>query len=227
MVDPPGDDDGGGVVVAVPMLRRAHRVAPLLESIVTTAPAARVVFAVTPSDLPVVDAVRAADAEMIMVAWSTLGDYARKINTVYRSTTEPLILLGADDLLFHPGWVAACRRALAPGIGVVGTNDLGSPRVTRGEHATHSLVTRQYADQSGVIDQPGAICHEGYYHEFVDDELVETAKARGAWAMALDAHVEHLHPNWDKAPNDSLYLAQRARMARGRPIYLRRRRLWT
>lgn len=227
MGHPLGDDDGGGVVVAVPMLRRAHRVAPLLESIGSTAPKARVVFAVTPSDTPVIEAVHAADAEIMMVAWSPLGDYARKINTVYRATTEPLILTGADDLLFHPGWVAACRRALTPRIGVVGTNDLGSPRVTRGEHATHSLVTRWYADQRGVIDQPGAICHEGYYHEFVDDELVETAKARGAWAMALDAHIEHLHPNWGKAPNDSLYMAQRARMARGRPIYLRRRPLWT
>jgi hypothetical protein len=212
--------------VLVPMLGRAHRVTPLLDSIRATADV-RVVFVCSPNDQKVHDAIDQEGAERIDVDGPRPGDYARKINASYRHTTEPLLFLGADDLLFHPGWYEAAIAMLAEGVGVVGTNDLGSPRVQRGEHSTHSLVTRTYVDEFGTIDQPGQVLHEGYPHEFVDDELVATAKHRGAWAFAADSHVEHMHPSWGKAPMDPLYAQQRKRMDLGRRVYRRRQTLWT
>lgn len=216
------------LIILVPMLGRAHRVRPLLDSIEATVPDAAVLFCVSPHDTAVHNEIDRAGRLRLTVPWSTRGDYARKINTGYRLSTEPLLFLAADDLLFHPGWFEAAAAQLGPGIGVVGTNDLGSPRVIAGEHSTHSLVTRVYADQFGTIDRPGEILHEGYPHEFCDDELVGTAKARGAWSMAQDSHVEHLHPNWGKGQShtDALYLAQPRRMREGRPIFARRSRLW-
>jgi hypothetical protein len=214
------------LVILVPMLGRPHRVHPLLESIRETTPGAKIMFMVTPGDHSVRSTIEATDSYWIPVAYYPIGDYARKINTGYRNTTEPLIFTAADDLLFHPGWIEAAREKLNPGIGVVGTNDLGSPRVIAGDHSTHSLVTREYADTYGLIDQPGAILYEGYPHEWVDDELVATARHRGAWAMAHDSHVEHLHPNWGKAPDDPMYSQQRNRMMRGKRTYLRRSQLW-
>lgn len=215
------------VVVLVPMLGRAHRVGPLLDSLRTTAPDARPLFLVSPDDHPVHAAVDAEGADRVTVPGPSPGDYARKINTGLRASTEPLLFLGADDLRFHPGWFDAAVEKMTGPVGVVGTNDLGSPRVIVGDHATHSLVSRDYADTFGTIDEPGKILHEGYPHEFVDDELVETAKHRGAWAFAADSHVEHLHPSWGKAPADPMYRQQRRRMAEGRPIYQARRHLWT
>jgi hypothetical protein len=214
------------VVIVVPILARAHRVAPLVDSIRATCDA-RIVFAVTTTDRLVHQAVDAAGCKRIAVAPTQRGDYARKVNAVYRATTEPLIFLGADDLRFHPGWLEAARSQLLPGIGVVGTNDLGSPRVMAGEHATHSLVTRAYADEHGTLDGPGAILCERYVHEYVDDELVGTAKLRGAWAFAVDSHVEHLHPNWGKGKMDKLYAQQGRRMRADRALHQQRARLWT
>jgi len=214
------------LVIVVPMLGRAHRVAPLVESIRATC-AGRVLFALTPGDDEVRAAVDALDCEHIDVPRQPVGDYARKINAGYRSTTEAHILCGADDLKFHPGWYEAAVAALGPGIGVVGTNDLGNPRVMAGQHATHCLVTRDYADRFGTVDQAGQIMHEGYPHEYVDDELIGTAKMRRAWAFAPGSHVEHLHPNWGKAPRDEMYDQQQARMRAGADLYRRRRRLWT
>jgi hypothetical protein len=207
------------------MLGRPHRVAPLLTSIRATCDA-RVMFCLSPLDLEVAAAVEAAGEEHILVPRQRLGDYARKINAGYRTTDEELLFLAADDLLFHPGWLEAAVAQLKPGIGVVGTNDLGSPRVMAGEHATHSLVTREYADRFGLIDKRGAVLFEGYHHEWVDDELVGTAKGRSAWAFATDAHVEHLHPNWGKGEMDSLYAQQRQRMRASATLYRRRSRLW-
>lgn len=208
------------------MLGRAHRVEPLLGSIHATC-AARVLFCCTEGDGDVIAAVDAAGAERLTFPPRRVGDYAAKINRGYRHTSESLVFLGACDLHFHPGWFEAATARLGDRVGVVGTNDLGSPRVMRGEHATHSLVTRDYADRFGTIDQPGEILHEGYVHELVDDELVGTAKHRRAWAFADDSHVEHLHPHWGKAATDDSYEGQRHRMEESRRLYRRRRRMWT
>lgn len=214
------------LVVLVPILRRAHRVAPLLESVRSTCDA-RVLFVCTVDDQAVLDAVDEAGAERMQIPWQSTGDYARKINVGIAATTEPLIFTGADDLAFQPGWLRAARARLRPGIGVVGTNDRCNRRTIRGEHATHMLVTRSYVEQFGTIDEPGKFYHEGYPHEFCDDEAVATAKLRGAFAHARDSIVEHLHPMTGRAPTDELYDGQAARMVLGRPIFEQRRALWT
>lgn len=214
------------LAILVPMLGRAHRVSPLLESIDTTTPGCRVLFLLTPGDYAVLAAVKDAGREYLTVDRQPYGDYARKINTGYRNTTEPLLFTAADDLHFHPGWFEVATAELRPGIGVVGTNDLGNPRVLSGQHATHFLVARWYADL-GTIDQPRAIFHEGYPHEFVDDELIGTARLRNAFAMAMGSHVEHLHPDYGKAPSDAMYSEQGQRMRKGSARFKSRRRMWT
>lgn len=218
---------GRDLAIIVPMLGRAHRVVPLVESIRAATPAARIVFCTTPGDDDVVRAVDALGLERFTVGRYQTGDWARKINTGYRFTSEPYLFTGADDLHFHAGWYGAALAQLGPGIGVVGTNDLGAPRVMAGQHATHMLVTRAYADEFGTIDGPGAIAAECYPHEYTDDEIVGTARYRGAWAFAVDSHVEHLHPDWGKAPTDDMYRGQRDRMRRGRRLFQIRQRRWT
>jgi hypothetical protein len=215
------------LAILVPMLGRAHRVAPLLESIREATPDARVLFLVTTGDLPVIDVLDSIGAERVELPGRTRGDYAVKINTGYRLTAEPLLFLAADDLHFHPGWFEQATAKLTPGVGVVGTNDLCNRRTMRGEHSTHSLVTREYVERFGTIDEPGKILHEGYVHEFVDDELVGTARKRRAYAHAAKAVVEHLHPMNGQAPMDSLYRRQGMRMRASRDLYQRRRQLWT
>lgn len=217
---------GATCVVLVPVLRRPHRVAPLIESLTASGADARPLFICSSDDVSMVEAVDASVADKLVVDWpgGTKGDYAKKINAGYMASTEPWLFTGADDLHFHEGWLAnalECRPAH-----VIGTNDLGNERVLKGVHATHSLVNRRYVDTFGTIDQPGLVLHEGYQHEYVDDELVATAKKRGAWAFAADSIVEHLHPAWGKAPTDDLYDAQRQRMDASRRHFQRRSFLW-
>lgn len=219
---------GSAVVVVIPVLRRPHRVEPLLRSLREATPEPhRPLFVATEGDDEEIAEIRRARADLLVVPPRPVGDWAYKVNTAYRETTEPFLFLGADDLDFRPGWLpAALRRMDDPAIGVVGTNDLGNARVMAGEHATHLLVRRAYVDRFGTADERGKIACEKYPHEFVDDEIVGTAKARGAWSPALDSIVEHLHPNWGKAPSDPLYDAQSRRMMQGRRVYRSRRRLW-
>lgn len=180
----------------------------------------------TSGDTAEIEAVEAAGADHLDVTYQPRGDYARKINIAYTATAEPWLFLAADDLQFHPGWLEQAAAHVVGTVGVVGTNDLGNPRVIRGEHATHCLVTRSYVDAHGTIDELGKVLHEGYHHEYVDDELVGTAKHRDAWAFADSSIVEHLHPHWNKAPSDEIYDAQAVRMRASRDHFLQRRRLW-
>lgn len=211
------------LAVLVPVLGRPHRIVPFLQSLAAATPGRyRVVFIADSHDTPTIGAIEKAHATPLIVD----GNYAHKINKGVHATSEQLLFLGADDLHFHPGWLEAAKAKLTPGIGVVGTNDLCNGRVIAGEHSTHSLVTRAYTEL-GTIDDPTRLLHEGYPHEFVDDEFVQTAMYRGAYAHAHDSVVEHLHPQVGKAPMDDLYAAQRQRMRHGARIYRRRRHLWT
>lgn len=132
--------------------------------------------------------------------------FAERMNAGYRDTTEPLMFVVGDDVRFRAGWLDQAQAVMARGYSVVGTNDLGNPRVVAGEHATHFLVRRSYVDEIGASwDGPKVLAHEGYRHWYVDDEIVTAAKQRDMWAMAIDSHVEHLHPQWGKGHIDAIY----------------------
>jgi hypothetical protein len=242
---------GENLVIVVPTIR-PHRIAPTLESAKAATPDARVLFVVDHDDTATQQAVQAVASgpgavggphtHLLSTDGVDLllcdGGWPKKINAGIAASTEPLIFTGADDLDFREGWFeAAAPRIQDPAeaggrngcIGVVGTNDLGNPRVMAGKHATHFLVARWYAEW-GTVDEPGKLLHEGYEVEFSDDELIATAKVRGCWAMALDAEVEHLHPVWgkgdEKAQDDPSYNRIKDRMARGRAIFNSRKPLW-
>lgn len=221
------------VALLIPMLTRPHRVGPLVASIrnVTIVPHV-IVFVCTEGDDEVIAAVEAVRdvqpfVELYVIPPNERGDYAKKINFGYAVTTEPFLFLGADDLRFHRGWDRAALKTMSrQGIGVVGTQDQANARVRQGRHATHSLVSRAYVDEFGTIDEPGKVLHEGYLHEFVDDEFVETARKRRVFAFEHRSVVEHLHPSVGKAQWDPLYNAQARRMRADREVFNTRRKLW-
>ncbi len=214
------------IVIIVPVLGRPQNAQPLVDSIrAATTVERRIVFVCQPHDAEQVEACIATGAEI-----STnplVGDkWSAKINSVYRSSSEPFLLLAADDLRFHAGWDTAALELAEQGYGVVGTNDLGNGEVMRGLHSTHPLVSRHYIDCCGTIDECGKVVTEKYQHNFVDVELVETAKARGAWAFAADSHVEHLHPLWRKGVDDATYRIGREHYAEDQRLLASRRKLW-
>lgn len=213
------------VAVLVPMLGRPQTVDPLRESLAASTDKAHLVWIVTDTDTAVRDAT-AGDTVVVVPAYQR-GDYARKMNAGYRATTEPWLFLGACDIRFHPGWWEACMAKAKAGYKVIGTNDLGNRGTADGRLSTHTLVQRSYVDRHGTIDQPGQMLHEGYWHEFVDNEFTQTAKARGVYGHAPHAHVEHLHWLWGKRDRDEVDADYEQRMADGERLYLKRRRLWT
>jgi len=213
------------VAILVPVLRRPHRVKPLLDSIESATPEPhRVLFIPDENDSQEIEALEQAGAEYFTVPPRT--NWAAKLNEGYGRTTEPWLFCGADDLNFHPDWFSRALRWATPDTGVIGTNDLCNPRVMTGIHSTHMLVRRSYIDANGTVDEEGKLLHEGYAHEYADDELVQTVMARGVYVHAFDAIVEHLHPMVGKAEDDATYRQGRSATARSRRLFAQRRKLW-
>ena len=220
--------------ILIPVLGRPENAARQVADIdAATDGDYRIVFITTATDVEecrAVDHLRSLHPHVkhLSVNPNKVGDYAKKINFAVRNTKSRWLFTGADDLHFHPGWFPhAVLASVSTGCRVVGTQDLGNRRVMKGEHSTHSLVDRSYIDEMGTIDAPGQMLHEGYVHEFVDDEFIETAKHRDEFVFAWNSIVEHLHPLWGKAPSDRLYDDHRRRMSLGRRVYTKRRRMWT
>lgn len=188
--------------VIVPVLRRPQNAEPFMASLRASTGLAKVYAVASEGDDETIAAWIQAGATVIQ--GTDIGvSFAAKVNAGYAMTEEPWLFITGDDVRFHPGWLDHLQ---ATGGDVIGTNDLGNPRVIRGEHATHMLIRRSYVDEHGASwDGPKVVCHEGYRHWYVDDEIVTVARSRGVFSHAPGAVVEHLHPIWGKGEPDDVY----------------------
>lgn len=198
--------DSPPIAVLVPVLSRPQNVSKLVASFraTTSSKDAVLYFVAQASDAAEVEAIRRAGFEPILVDDANRS-WAKKINRGFEQTTEPWLLLGADDLRFRSGWVDVVRKLLRVHRGVIGTNDLGNGSTIRGTSSTHPLVRRKYAEICGTIDQRNKIVHEGYDHNFPDTELSLTAKQRGVYIHCVRCIIEHMHPAWGKSSSDATY----------------------
>jgi hypothetical protein len=236
------------ILVLVPVLNRPQAVAPLVESLAASmrhpTVTADLLFICSPGDTAennaVDDAALAADDSVyvtaLVVDWQPgAGDYARKMNYGWKHARDgweghdpfDYVLLGADDLVFHPGWAEqAVAEQLRSGACVVGTNDLGNRSVMRGLHATHPLVHTGYT--CGLVDNPDPdmLLNTAYDHSYVDNEFVGTAKLRGTFQPCVESVVEHLHPFWGKSKRDGTYDKGARRMHEDQRLWMQRRHLW-
>jgi hypothetical protein len=217
------------VDVIIPVLHRPQNVKPLMESLKATAPLARAWFVCEPDDIIEWAEVEKHGGARIVHP----GTFAEKVNYAYQYLADltgdkeelrPWVLLVGDDVVFRPGWLDQAQHVAAKtGGNVIGTNDLGNARVMAGEHATHMMIRRSYIDEVGASwDGPGVVCHEGYSHWFVDDELVCAAKQRGTFFPALGSVVEHMHPLWGKGEVDEVYEKGQENAARDQATFKKR-----
>jgi GT2 family glycosyltransferase len=211
------------VAVIVPVLRRPQNAEPFMRSLRASTGLAKVYAVANIDDEDTVKAWSAAGVDKVIFTDGV--SFAKKVNAGYQATTEPWVFIVGDDVKFHPGWLDHAQHVAAmTEAKVIGTNDLGNARVMAGDHATHMLISRAYLDEhGGSWDGPKVVCHEGYRHWFVDDEIVTAAKQRGVFTVALASVVEHLHPAWDKGTDDPVY--QFGQMHANQDMKLFRKRL--
>jgi len=135
----------------------------------------------------------------------TGGTYVSAVNAGYRSTGEPFIFCGSDDITFSPNWDTLMLKEMEdPNIGIVGAMDEWEISKT-GLHGSHFLVRRTYIEkQSGVVDEQNVIYSSQYIHVMCDIETEQTAMGRKAFAMSK-AFISHKHWYMKTAEMDKTY----------------------
>ncbi len=129
--------------------------------------------------------------------------YAQAINHYYNNlrTGAEYMVIGSDDLVFHPNWF---EEAVKSGADVVGPNDLHNPMVMNGQTATHFVVKMSYLDEKGgTFDGSFPVMFE-YNHNFCDTEFVTVAKYRGCFQYVPECVIEHNHPIWSGRKKDKV-----------------------
>lgn len=219
------------LVILVPVLGRPHRVSPFLDAVEATTPGAPfVLFLADSGDDAEIEAIETEEDRhpgVRVLLNLEGGNYAQKANRGVQVTQAPWLLTAADDLEPQPGWLEATHHTGAPtDLPIVfGLNDLIPRRRRRAEHATHFLMSRAYAELPAIDGSEGPM-FTGYGHEKVDDELIATARHRGAYVYAPDAHVKHLHPDVGTAEWDGTYEKGRSTRAADRELFEERQALW-
>ena len=210
------------VDIIVPVLRRPWQARPFMDSM--REPQARVIVVAEPDDLETIAEWVFAGAFVHVEA--SAHTFAEKVNVGYRIGGSPWLLLVGDDARFTEGWLdAALDVASATRAAVIGSNDEANQRVVRGHHTCHPFIRRSYVDGLGASwDGPGIVAHEGYRHNFVDDEIVTVAKQRGLWAHAPKCVIKHLHHIYGTASKDSIYALGQSTTEQDRALFNRRMR---
>ena len=126
-------------------------------------------------------------------------------------------VLGADDIVFHDGWLDEAVRIVRLGnVGVIGFNDL---QTNIDNYAPHFMLSEYFAD----VYQDDWMIPPAYKTWWFDREICERAKALGQYAPAWNAILEHRHPDWKTAPMDDTYKEAWPHHDEDKATYLKRR----
>jgi hypothetical protein len=205
---------GQVVAILIPVLDRPHRIRPLLANIAETTPEPHTVLFAA-SDLATVCELQRLGAPHL---WDDGDTWPNRINMLFHATTQPYVFLGADDVLFHPGWLSTLLEAQRHTDGVAVPADLHNP------NGTLPLVSRRYVDEESL--EPGVVVHPGYGHNYSDTELFAIARKRGRYTYCPGAVVEHLHPCAGKGEMDATYEKGYATLDADAALYEMRQHLW-
>lgn len=108
-------------------------------------------------------------------------------------------ILGADDVVWMPGWLGVALEQARPGVEVIGLDDGGHTNLRA--YAPHYMARAEFVEDvlGGLFVPPE------YYSWWFDREVCEVARARNTYAPAPGAVARHLHPDWQTARMDRTY----------------------
>lgn len=222
------------ITALIPVLNRPQNVERLVKSFIDSVPIdrAEMLFITSASCKEEIDEINKISNKAISLAIvpDDIMSWAKRINwginysqdNTHFSEKSTWVLCGADDIIFHKGWFEVAEESSQNFNGILGTNDLGNHACIVGEHTTHPIVSRNYIQEYGTIDEPNKLLHEGYIHNFVDVEMVSTAKQRNCWKGMTTCIIEHMHPAWKKAEWDPVYQRGQDNLGHDRQLWITR-----
>jgi hypothetical protein len=208
------------VAIFIPTLYRSHNIARVTQSIIDTTNVPYEIYFMCPED----DFETIAEIEKFGCKyWTDTGDmrFVKRIQFMYEHTDEEWFLTGADDIVFQHGWFDAALEYMEY-FSVISFHDECNPN----QPGTNFLIRRSYIEESsGVIDSPNTVFYQNYFHNFCDNELINTAASRYQFVQC-EGILTHYHPTIEKANWDGVYMTAQMYMNDDAHLYNSRQRLW-
>jgi len=117
-------------------------------------------------------------------------------NKGLKESQGEIVVMGADDLVFNPGWYEAMLAGFERGrfVGLTYFTD------QRGTWATHYAMTRDYL----IEHNGGVLICPAYHHQYIDFEASARAMKAGEY-IPVSPIIEHRHPAYGTAVWDQTY----------------------
>lgn len=210
-----------------PTLSRPQKMRQLVDNLqATTRSPFQLYWGVEPDDRESILAAK--DTGYPVIINEGKPSYSDALQTIYEQTDEPIFLWANDDFHFLDGWDIVPLEMMEKheDIGVLGLYD-GNPKTS---FTSISLIRRKYIEeQSGVVDMPNRVLYP-YKHNYVDNELTETAQHRGVWDRCETPCIEHQHPSFKwlgDFPSDATYEKNLKTFGQDSETFNNRRHLWS
>ena len=210
----------GEIAILIPTLGRSHKLESIRDNINSTCKQ-NIYIICSPTDTQTVSEATRLGLNIIL---NHAGTYVAGINQGYKSTTEPYLLFGADDIEFTPNWDKKLLKYFDNlAIGIVGSLDDWTVSQT-GLHGSHPLVKRAYVQEfSGTFDEPNTPYSTKYIHYMADIETEQVAMMRNAWVQAK-TEIKHHHWVNKQAEMDETYKRGLVNLERDKKTYDQRRK---
>lgn len=198
------------VAIVIPTRKRSQLLAPLAENIAAVTAVAHTIYWV----------VENGDQATIEALWPLAGKQVftepdiglpQATNLGIAAAREPYVLVTNDDVWFYADWDTNALAKMTADIAVVGINQ------GNGRCDCFFLIDHSY------IEQHGDFFFDGYRSQYCDTEAADIAKARGVYAEAPDALIEHRHWTFGKSALDENYRLAIASASGDQETYERRR----
>jgi glycosyltransferase involved in cell wall biosynthesis len=119
-------------------------------------------------------------------------------NHALKVSTGEWLVLGADDLVFNPGWYEEMARGFEQG-GFVALTYYPNNTIIH-DWATHFGMTREYIKKWNG----GCMLTPHYHHQWIDPEASARAQYAGEYVEGVQI-IEHKHPAYGTAEIDDTY----------------------
>jgi len=186
------------VDVFIPSSYRSQRLKQTIDSIRSTTPEVDILVICPRDDF---DSIELAGENVYVFTDRINQSFPHRIKKLYGLSDADWFLTGADDIIFHEGWLDEAKKYMDYSH-VISFQDLCNPHLP----GTNFLIRRKYIEEFGatIDEKPGEIFWTGYTHNYCDNEIVFVATWRRAFYQC-DGIIEHFHPTIQKASWDRMY----------------------
>lgn len=193
------------VLVIIPSRGRPHRLGKALEATLALATRTTHIAVAWDDDDPQgrgYDQLMSDYAGNHRVLWykgprQSLTEWTNQIASYYLDGYWCVASHGDDHLPKTPDWDNMLVGSIARlgGTGITYANDLH-----QGAHLPTSVMI-----STDIVKALGWFAMPATKHYYIDNVWKDLGEGAGCLAYRQDVHIEHLHPNWQNAPNDQTY----------------------